>query len=68
MFCKVLPYIMDEVMEAFGRLEQKVIIAYDPKQLEGVNVPKNVLALDWVPQNDVLGHNNTRLFVTHAGM
>ena len=54
-------------MEAFRRLEQKVLIAYDPKQLEGVNVPPNVLALDWVPQNDVLGHNNTKLFVTHSG-
>ena len=23
--------------------------------------------LDWIPQNDVMGHNNTKLFITHGG-
>ena len=63
----VLPYIMEKMLQAFGRLKQKVLFAYNPDDLKEFNVPKNVLALDWLPQNDLLGHNKTRLFVTHAG-
>jgi len=31
------------------------------------NIPKNVLLSDWLPQNDILGHSNTKLFLTHCG-
>ena len=27
----------------------------------------NLYFLDWIPQNDVMGHNNTKLFITHGG-
>ncbi len=63
----VLPLIMDEMMKALGKLEQKVLFSYNPKDLQKFNVPKNVMAVDWLPQNDLLGHNKTKLFVTHAG-
>ena len=26
-----------------------------------------LIILDWIPQNDVMGHNNTKLFITHGG-
>ena len=64
---KVLPFIMEQVLEAFSRLKQKVILAYEPEKLKDYKVPKNVLSLDWLPQNDILGHNKTKLFVTHRG-
>jgi len=33
-----------------------------------VSVSENVKVLSWLPQNDILGHPKTRLFVAHAGI
>ena len=33
-----------------------------------VSVSDNVKLLSWLPQNDILGHPKTRLFVGHAGL
>ena len=35
---------------------------------EELVVSPNVKVLPWIPQNDLLGHPNTRVFVTHVGM
>ena len=32
------------------------------------NLPGNVLTKNWIPQQDLLGHPNLRVFVTHGGM
>ena len=58
--------LRDKMFTAFGRLKQRVIIQYS---LEGnvVNIPDNILLLKWVPQNDILGHPKTKLFITHGG-
>lgn len=33
-----------------------------------VSVSDNVKLLSWLPQNDILGHPKTRLFIGHAGI
>ena len=30
-------------------------------------IPKNVKIFKWLPQNDILGHTKTKLFITHSG-
>ena len=31
------------------------------------NIPKNVLVSNWLPQQDILAHQNLKVFITHAG-
>ncbi|CAL9696785.1 unnamed protein product [Knipowitschia caucasica] len=62
---KLPPRITDEIAAAFAQLPQKVIWRYlgpKPKHLGN-----NTLLVKWFPQNDLLGHPKTRLFVTHGG-
>lgn len=52
-------------ISAFSRLKQKVIWKFDSK-LE--KLPQNIKVVNWIPQQDLLGHPKIRLFVTHAGL
>ena len=52
-------------LETFKRLEMSVIWKWDA---DIPNLPKNVLVRSWLPQQDVLGHPNVRVFVTHGGL
>ncbi|XP_042231682.1 UDP-glucosyltransferase 2-like [Homarus americanus] len=53
------------LMEAFSRLPHRVLIKYGESD---VQFPPNVRAFPWLPQQDILGHKNLRLFVTHCGI
>jgi len=55
------------LMDVFRRLPQRVIIKLDSEHWR-TSAPDNVMVVNWVPQQAVLGHNNTRLFITHCGM
>jgi len=35
--------------------------------IESLNVAANVKVITWAPQNDVLGHESVRAFVSHGG-
>ncbi len=52
-------------VDAFAQVPQRVIMKYDGEPYP--NVPANVKMLGWLPQNDILGHHNTKLFITHGG-
>ncbi|XP_036390519.1 UDP-glucuronosyltransferase 2B31-like [Megalops cyprinoides] len=63
---KYLPSdITDDIASVFAQLPQKVIwrhIGDRPSTLGN-----NTLIVNWMPQNDLLGHPKTRAFVAHGG-
>src|SRR6218665_3063516 len=63
-------YFPEEViikfLEAFSKLNQTVFVKFFVP--EGVKIPKNVKVSSWLPQNDILGHPKTKLFITHCGI
>ncbi|XP_061591150.1 UDP-glucuronosyltransferase 2C1-like isoform X2 [Cololabis saira] len=50
---------------AFANLPQKVLWRHAGKR--PATLGNNTMLLDWLPQNDVLGHPKTKAFVTHGG-
>lgn len=50
----------------FKRLKQRVLWKFEDESIQ--NLPKNVMIKKWVPQNDVLAHPNTKLFISHMGI
>nr|XP_031532536.1 UDP-glucuronosyltransferase 3A2 [Vicugna pacos]XP_031532539.1 UDP-glucuronosyltransferase 3A2 [Vicugna pacos] len=58
-----------EMNAAFARLPQGVIWKYKASHWpKDIKLAANVKLVDWLPQNDLLGHPHIRLFVTHGGM
>ena len=55
----------DVLAKALARLPQRVVWRFDGDPPP--NVGSNTKILRWIPQNDMLGHRRTRLFITHCG-
>jgi len=53
------------LLEAFGRLKEKVLFKWETDNLPGK--PANVILKSFLPQQDLLAHPNLKGFVTHAG-
>ena len=53
-------------LNVFSRLKQRVLWKWETEFMPGL--PPNVKLSKWVPQQDVLGHPNTKLFITHGGL
>ncbi|XP_063052640.1 UDP-glucuronosyltransferase 2A1-like [Engraulis encrasicolus] len=57
--------ITEEIAAAFAEIPQKVIWRHQgPKPS---TLGNNTLLVDWMPQNDLLGHPKTKVFVAHGG-
>ena len=59
--------VIHKMFMAFETLDFNVIFRY-PRPADLTKVPPNVWAMSWVPQNDILGHSNLKLFITHCGV
>ncbi|XP_074525790.1 UDP-glucuronosyltransferase 2A2-like isoform X2 [Halichoeres trimaculatus] len=57
--------ITEDIAAAFAQLPQKVIWRHKGKRPSTLG--NNTLLLDWLPQNDLLGHPKTKVFVAHGG-
>jgi len=57
--------ITRKIIDGLSRVKQTVVAKLVVP--DGFNVPTNVKLMSWLPQNDILGHNKTRLFITHCG-
>jgi ceramide galactosyltransferase len=53
--------------KTFARLPYQVIWKFDTP-VEAKDLPLNVKTFSWLPQQDVLGHQKLRAFVTHGGL
>jgi len=53
------------IARALARLPQKVIWRYAGERPNGLG--ENTKIMEWIPQNDLIGHPKTKLFITHGG-
>lgn len=57
--------ITEAIATAFAEIPQKVVWRYHGER--PLTLGNNTLLLEWFPQNDLLGHPKTRMFVSHGG-
>ncbi|XP_042559876.1 UDP-glucuronosyltransferase 2A1-like [Clupea harengus] len=65
LFAELPSDITEEIAAAFAQLPQKVIWRH--KGAKPSSLGNNTLLVDWMPQNDLLGHPKTKVFVAHGG-
>ncbi|XP_064112822.1 UDP-glycosyltransferase UGT5-like isoform X2 [Macrobrachium nipponense] len=51
-------------IKAFSKLNQRILWKFET-DLEGI--PENVMIKPWLPQQDILGHPNVKVFISHGG-
>nr|CAD7606441.1 unnamed protein product [Timema genevievae] len=60
------PETRKALLDAFSELPQRILWKFETEDLPGK--PDNVMISKWLPQSDVLGHPNVKLFITHCGL
>ena len=58
--------VRQKFLNVFSRLKQRVLWKWETGEMAGL--PSNVRVSKWLPQQDILGHANTKLFITHGGL
>ncbi|XP_029376096.1 UDP-glucuronosyltransferase 2C1-like [Echeneis naucrates] len=57
--------VTEEIASVFAKMPQKVI--WKHKGERPSTLGNNTLIVDWMPQKDLLGHPQTKVFVAHGG-
>ncbi|XP_042875317.1 UDP-glycosyltransferase UGT5-like [Penaeus japonicus] len=57
---------LNSILRALEKLPYKVLWKFDEGEKE--QFPENVMTQKWFPQQDILGHRNTKVFVTQGGL
>jgi UDP:flavonoid glycosyltransferase YjiC (YdhE family) len=58
--------VLEKMIAAFGQLNETVVFKLK-QNVDLPELPKNVKAVAWLPQNDCLADERTKLFITHGG-
>jgi UDP:flavonoid glycosyltransferase YjiC (YdhE family) len=58
--------VLENMLAAFGQLNETVVFKLK-QNVDLPELPKNVKAVAWLPQNDCLADERTKLFITHGG-
>ena len=54
--------------DAFRHLNKNITVLWSIKTTpQKCQLPESVMVKQWMPQNDILGHSNLNLFITHCG-
>ncbi|KAJ8954700.1 hypothetical protein NQ318_011393 [Aromia moschata] len=56
----------EAIAKAFGKIKQKVLWKFEDDNF--LELPTNLKLANWVPQQDILAHPNTKAFISHGGM
>lgn len=54
-------------INVFSKLKLKVLWKWEEDSMQGLTA-KNVFLSNWLPQQDILGHKNIKLFMSHGGL
>ncbi|XP_057660080.1 UDP-glycosyltransferase UGT5-like isoform X1 [Diorhabda carinulata] len=58
-------HMKSALLRTFSKIKQKVIWSIDDQSIITLD---NVMIRKWVPQNDIMAHPNTILFISHGGL
>lgn len=60
---------LNSILRALEKIPYKVLWKFDKSEKEEQEIfPKNVMTQKWFPQQDILGHRNTKVFVSQGGL
>ncbi|XP_059622469.1 UDP-glucosyltransferase 2-like [Phlebotomus argentipes] len=60
------PEMLKTLIATLSKLQQKVLFKWEDDDL--ADLPKNVMIQKWMPQADILAHENVKLFISHGGL
>ncbi|XP_059622866.1 UDP-glucosyltransferase 2-like, partial [Phlebotomus argentipes] len=54
------------ILKVFSTRPERIIFKWENDSIP--ELPKNIMIQKWMPQADILAHENVRLFITHCGL